>query len=264
MPAEQKVIDPDLSDFQVPMQPIPERVEAAIARGVEAGRDMPLESAGDMLTVPEGAKIDNVHRNSDGLLVVCCHTDMPNVLPNMWTWWFGWHMPSSARYRLWHPKDHVRSQINFDQAAADRHRSKYIGQASMVDEYIGGKMQKLTIAFQPPADFGLDQDEVDRQGVAICARTELRTPPMAAGRLIHLVRRTNAGSEMLSRFWLGNVNVEVPFVGTILDPILNTRSMRHVLATDQMGLALLRHCSEEMNHLARILPDLFGRFGAAE
>jgi hypothetical protein len=39
--------------------------------------------------------------------------------------------------------------------------------------------------------------------------------------------------------------------------VLNTPFLRRQLVPDSLGLALLRHCSEEMNHLARFLPQLY-------
>ena len=34
--------------------------------------------------------------------------------------------------------------------------------------------------------------------------------------------------------------------------------------TDNMGMELLVHCAQEMNHLAGILPEIYARFGPAE
>jgi hypothetical protein len=39
----------DFSEFKVPMLPIPERVEAAIARGVLKDRELPFSHAGRLL-----------------------------------------------------------------------------------------------------------------------------------------------------------------------------------------------------------------------
>ena len=256
-----------LSEFRVAMQDLPQRVQAAIDKGVETSdtpaTDMPCATAKDLLREPLLAKTDKVLRNSDGVLVVCCHTDMPNVTPDMWDWWFGWHMPSTERYKLWHPRDHVRSRVAFNENMAAKHGSAYIGQVSMVDEYIGGKLQKLSIAFDTPAAFGLDQAETDKQGVAICARTGLRGKAVEAGILIHLVRKTPQGSEMLSRFWLGEASFKVPIVGPLITAAMNTKTARKMMLPDHMGLALLQHCSEEMNHLASILPELFEKFAAS-
>jgi hypothetical protein len=89
-----------------------------------------------------------------------------------------------------------------------------------------------------------------------------RGTPINTGRLIHLIRRTDHGSEMLSRFWLGHLELAMPLVGMVLSPLLNTRQRRLRLLPDQTGLNLLRHCAMEMNHLASILPSLYQRFGS--
>ena len=40
--------------------------------------------------------------------------------------------------------------------------------------------------------------------------------------------------------------------------------MRKRLVADGGGFALLDHCSAEMSHLARILPELYAEFGPGE
>jgi hypothetical protein len=48
-----------------------------------------------------------------------------------------------------------------------------------------------------------------------------------------------------------------PWVQTLAASVLNTRAARQVLVPDRMAVNLLRHCAEEMNHLASILPGLY-------
>jgi len=99
----------NLDRYQLPMKPIPERVERAISVGVRSAPDVAFAGAGRLLQ-GDGLQ-DGVVRNRDGILVVACLTEMPNVTPAMWDWWFGWHLPSSERYRLWHPKAHVKATV---------------------------------------------------------------------------------------------------------------------------------------------------------
>jgi len=73
----------------------------------------------------------------------------------------------------------------------------------------------------------------------------LSGPGFAVGRLLYFVRRAAAGTEMLSRFWLG----EVATGSLVLDTLANTRFVRRLLP-EAAGVNLLRHRSEEMNHLA--------------
>ena len=248
----------DLSAFIRPMLPLPPRVERAIQNGV-ISKVGPRPDGPSATLAPDGDGLgDGVYRLADGRLVVSCLTQMLRVEPVMWDWWFGWHLRSSARYRLWHPQEHLIARIA-DPAPADAPlRSRYEGKVSFVDEHIGpGPVQKLAIAFEPPEAFGLSPQRVAELGTAICARTWLREPGTAVGRLMHLVRRTEGGSEMLSRFWLGDVDTG----NDLLNRFANTRWVRRRLLPDRSGLFLLRHCSAEMSHLAQFLPELHARFG---
>jgi DAPG hydrolase PhiG domain len=76
------------------------------------------------------------------------------------------------------------------------------------------------------------------------------------------MRKTANGTEMRSRFWLGDVD-ESPKgpIGRLLTPIMNTPFMRRRNIPDTLGRDLLLHCAEEMRHLAKILPELYKRFG---
>ena len=53
-------------------------------------------------------------RDSRGAVLVTCITEMTEVTPKMIDWWFGWHMPESERYQLWHPQDHISSKLKID------------------------------------------------------------------------------------------------------------------------------------------------------
>ncbi|MGI9603443.1 MAG: DAPG hydrolase family protein [Acidimicrobiales bacterium] len=253
----------DLEPFQRPMSAIPARVDEAIERGVQTGPTVTLADAPKLLDV--GGSGDGLEdcaiRNPDGQLVVACLTEMPGVSAAMWDWWFAWHSYTSERYRLWHPRDHVEASIEHDRRGSPRARDGWVGNTSYVDEYIGGKMQRLAIRFVEPETMGLDQSLVDEIGIAVCARTALRRERVAAGRLIHLVEDTVSGCRMHSRFYLGDGESEVPAVGPLITKVLNRHAVRQRLLPDAMGPALLRHCSEEMNHLATILPELYETFG---
>jgi len=46
-----------------------------------------------------------------------------------------------------------------------------------------------------------------------------------------------------------------------LGALIGRFAARFVPLTDNMGMELLVHCAQEMNHLAGILPDLYAAFG---
>jgi hypothetical protein len=251
-----------LAPYRLPMQPIPERLEGALAAGVRPG-DFPRSAAASLLAPGYVAVEDGVLRSANGMLIVCCRTDMPDVTADMIDWWFGWHLPQTERYQLWHPQAHIRSAVKEDRSALAGQRAAYVGNESFVDEYIGSTLQKLIIAFREPASMGLDPGRFASSGTgtAICARVSLRDRPVDTGWLLHQIRPTPYGSEMRSRFWLGDVCLRLPVIGRILTPLLNRPAVRRRAIPDQVGLDLLRHCAEEMNHLARFLPALYADMG---
>ncbi len=255
----------DLEPFRRPMQPIPDRVQQAIDRGARDGDVASVADPNVLLDAAGGGEgdglTDDVVRLADGQLVVACLTEMPGVHSAMWNWWFAWHSYTSERYRLWHPKDHVAASLAEDRRHVASIRDRWVGNTSYVDEYIGGQLQKLAIRFVEPASVGLDQHRLDEVGVAICARTVLRRERLAAGRLIHLVEDTADGARMHSRFLLGDAASELPVVGPLVSRLANTQRVRRSRLPDRVGVALLLHCAQEMNHLASILPELHARFG---
>jgi hypothetical protein len=74
--------------------------------------------------------------------------------------------------------------------------------------------------------------EVANIATAVCARGGQRLENVWTTHLIHLMQKTATGTEMRSR--------DIP---------------------DTLGRDLLLHCAEEMRHLAKILPELYKRFG---
>ncbi|RZV44706.1 MAG: hypothetical protein EX269_11295 [Acidimicrobiales bacterium] len=254
----------DLESFQRPMGEIPDRVQVALDQGVQPmAQTSCFDDPNQLLDVPGGGDglVDQVVRLPNGQLVIACLTEMPGVTAAMWDWWFSWHSYTSERYCLWHPKDHVASSIDEDRRHVSSIHDRWVGNTSYVDEYIGGDLQKLAIRFVEASSVGFDQARVDKIGVAICARTALRKERLVAGWLIHLVEDTDIGSRMHSRFLLGDTESEMPVVGPLITRISNTERVRRLRLTDQVGLALLLHCSQEMSHLATILAELHDRFG---
>lgn len=245
----------DLDPYRLPLQPAPQRVVAAAAAPLRSGGFPPITQAQAVLGAAQ-PPADGVQRAPDGRLLVTCTTDFPGATPAMLDWWFGWHLPSSERYRLWHPTAHVASRVQEDRSHLVGDRAAYVGNASHVDEYIGRRLMRLTIAFVPPADCGMQG--LDAAGAtAICARTTDRLLQGEGGGLVHLVLPVAGGAQMRSGFWLGEVTHAVPLVDAVLHGLLNSARMRQLLVTDRFARDLLLHCGEEMNHLARFLPRLY-------
>lgn len=248
----------DLKAYIIPMQPIPKRLEKTLSQGVVTD-EFPDSSEAQTVFKNWDHYADSVIRSNDGRVLVACNTVMPGVTPAMIDWWFGWHISSTEQYNLWHPQAHTYSKPKENREYLADDRAKYIGNVSYVNEYIGKSMKKLAIAFQNPEAFGLN-DVYANGGTAICARTADRLLGSEGGGIVHLIIPTKGGCQMRSAFWLGEINSHWPLIGILLKPILNTRAIRKIIINDRMALDLLRHCAEEMNHLARILPQLYNQY----
>jgi hypothetical protein len=182
-------------------------------------------------------------RLDDGQLHVAARTTMVGCKGAMIDWWFG-YLRTTEQYKWWHPTDHVWCEwVGKD--------GEYVGGTHHVHEYIGGELNKLKISFRDPSEY-LDVSRFSEAGVstAVCARTGLLGTPVWAGHLIHLVRDTDYGCEMRSRFWLGD-----------FDPpeIAATREQRIERMPDHLARGLLKHCHEEMSYLAAFLPELYAQ-----
>jgi hypothetical protein len=178
-------------------------------------------------------------------------------------WWFGWHGDETERYKLWHPQAHLFSQMRHPRAGLQglSDRDRYRGNTSYVDEYVGPAILRLAIRFQEPRSFGLDESAFERAGVqtAVCARVGFTDRPVEGGYLLHLIRETEDGCEMRSRFWLGEVHMRGLPGANPLDRLLGTRAALGLLLPKRLGRDLLIHCAEEMNHLASFLPRLYAQ-----
>ena len=250
------------ADFLNPkLSPLPDHIRDALDRGpVAEPRLPPVQAAAQSLFGAAPVLEDGFALTADGAMHVAARTDMPGVTPEMIDWWFGWHSDSPERYKLWHPNAHVYAAWSAPPPAGTRGRARYVGQTSIVDEYIGSNLIRAAIQFVQPRLLGLADASLDdpQQATIVCARTGLGDFPIDVGYLAHHVRRTPTGSEMRSRFWIGG-----PYAagrGSTLGAVM-ARGARLVMRPSEADArALLVHCAEEMQHLASFLPALFAKF----
>jgi len=183
-------------------------------------------------------------RLDDGQLHVAARTAMVACKGWMIDWWFG-YLRTTEQYKWWHPKDHVWCEW------VGSEPGEYVGGTHHVHEYIGGELAKLKISFREPSEY-LDTSRFSEAdvGTAVCARVGALDAPIWTGHLIHLVRDTDYGCEMRSRFWIGD-----------FDPpeLATTREQRIERVPDRLGQGLLKHCHEEMSYLAGFLPELYAK-----
>jgi hypothetical protein len=246
----------DLQPYRLPIAPVSVSARRVIDRGVQRQDFLGADRALDVLNEQRDAYPDGVRRADNGTALVLCTTDMPSVTPAMIDWWFGWHLPDSERYKLWHPRAHLKARVKEDRSHLSDDRARYLGNVSYVDEYIGKVLTRLAIAFHPPASFGVTGLDA-RGATAICARTSDRILRSEGGCLVHLVLPTARGCEMRSAFWLGEIESQLPLVGPWVSRLVNRASVRSRVIPDRFLLDLFEHCSEEMNHLAKFLPNLY-------
>ena len=245
--------------FDDDMAPLPEHVrEALLAGGVAPALLPAVERAAELQRDGYQPVETGFARAPDGSARIAVLTTMPGVAPRMWDWWFGWHGSEAQRYKLWHPRAHVRAAW----ADGGGDLARYVGRISNVVEYVGSERLRLSIRFVPPSALGFDEQRLAARGeVAICARGSLAGTPMETGWLVHHVRPIDGGAEMRSRFWIGGRNIHPRgMTGAAGDLIGRAAAFASRLAPLAAG-DLLVHCAQEMNHLAAILPALHAEFG---
>jgi hypothetical protein len=240
---------------------VPEHIRLALHRGPVAEALLPPIAAAPENLFGAAPVLENGFAlAADGAMHIAARTGLPAVTPAMIDWWFGWHSDSPERYKLWHPQAHVHADWLTPPAPGLRGRARYVGHTSIVDEYIGSTLIRAAIRFVPPKTLGFTHPSLDdpEQATIVCARTGLGDLPIEVGYLAHYVRRTAAGSEMHSRFWIGGPYAagRSGLVGAVLARVAPL-VMR---PTEADARALLVHCAEEMQHLATFLPELYAQF----
>ncbi|MEM9775274.1 MAG: hypothetical protein AAF902_11890 [Chloroflexota bacterium] len=242
----------DFQKYRNPnVRPASDEVQQAIADSPLDGRlFLKIEDARQMAAAGY-AEVENGYAfHPDGSATVSVLTDMPDVTPDMWHWWFGWHGDSDEKYKLWHPPAHIGARWGDGEIG----RVGYIGRDSHIQEYLGPSLEKGVIQFKSPTIVGLPEfDPETSDAVYIVARIGLPIP-IDFGWLIHEVRRTENGSEMRSRFWMGGNHIAArsAWTGWLVPIARRFRKIPESLVSD-----LLEHCAEEMSHLATFLPDLY-------
>lgn len=240
--------------FNEDLASIPATVSKAVSESpYPAGALAPLERVAELQQPGYTALENGFTMEADASLRVAALTAMPRVSPPMLDWWFGWHGSADNRYKLWHPKAH-RSARWQDGSADD---TRYIGRTSLIEEYIGKKMEKAAIRFVPPSELGLSAESKD-QAVYICARVGYAHYPIDFGWLVHQIRAVEGGAEMRSRFWMGGRHIQIRWQW--LPGFFSLLLQRAIKLPEQQGKDLLTHCAEEMKHLAGFLPDLYKQY----
>jgi len=247
------------------MKPLPAHVQDALLVGIEASElGMPITEANQLLEPGYLPLETGYTRLDNGQIFVAILHKMPGVNGKMIDWWFGWECQETQRYKLWHPRAHQvasSKKMNGDDPNL-LDREKYLHNPNYVTEYVGNESMALEITFYEPSDFFLDESRFKAANIstAICGKVGIQNTPVNFGLLIHLIRETEDGCEMRSRFWLGRVEIEGLPTGGSLNRIANTKLVAKHAAPNQLGRDMVVHCAMEMNHLASFLPDLYADY----
>ena len=236
-------------------------VHAALMHGIEASAlGLSIYDVNQLLE-PGYLPLENGYtRLDDGQVFAAVLTKMPGVNGRMIDWWFGWHYLESQRYKLWHPRCHVANRaekmISDDPGLSDR--EKYLNNPNFVTEYVGSKQQEIIITFNDPSVY-FDTSRFSEANVStvLCGTVGFQKLPLNFGVLIHMIRETEEGCEMRSRFWLGKAVLRGAAANGVLNRIAGSRLIAKLALPDSMGRDMVVHCAMEMNHLAGFLPDLY-------
>jgi len=193
-----------------------------------------------------------VRRLPNGIYEVSALTPMPGVTPEMVRWWFADYMQTTEHYQRWYPGAHIWMDWE------NKTPGEYVGASHLVYEYIGDDLQKLRIQFVPPEEI-LGDVSLGEDDVAVCAKPGLLEQPLNGGQMCHIIRATEDGAEMRSRFWLGMVakRDDNEQVASIEGLVANTYLARRLGVSGQAATDLMKHCAEEMRILAGFLSALY-------
>jgi hypothetical protein len=250
--------------WQPEMRPLQPQVAQAAMHGSEAGElGFPMSEA-DQLLEPGDLALENGFTTlPDGKIFVAVKTDMPRVTGAMFEWWMGWHYMEDQRYKLWHPRAHIANGTaemrGDDPGLSDR--EKYMT-THRVTEYIGDRLEAITITFSDPTDIFSNAHPLDANGTTamVCGRVGLQRAPVTLGHLIHQIRATKGGSELRSRFWLGQPKFDALGPRNPINRLLGSNALSKWLVGAHLGRDMLVHCGMEMHHLAGFLPDLYADY----
>ena len=193
-----------------------------------------------------------VRRLRDGTVEVSSLVNMPDVTSNMFRWWFSDYLQTTEHYKMWHPEDHVWMDWEHKKTG------EIVGSHHLVHEYIGGQMSKLRIQFAWPQEI-LGFDPSDENTVVICAQVGELDSSLNIAEMCHVARNMPWGAELRSRFWLGVVSDReaADWQNFLLSFFSNNPISRRFTVSEAEGLALQKHCIEEMSYLADILPVIY-------
>ncbi|BBF41429.1 hypothetical protein lbkm_0103 [Lachnospiraceae bacterium KM106-2] len=177
-------------------------------------------------------------------------TFMPNVTPEMFYWWFGWHsITSDLRYKIWDPEDHYYARADKPEYVLDPKipvSEKTWGVTHDILEDIGMGPDPLKIAFKKPSEFGYDMKKLGTKGCAalVCGVGTSSAPAFMS----HKCREVEGGIMFESRFWMGYGYQNGQLIKLVPEGVSIPK---------EAPMALFGHNIKEFTNLAAILPSLY-------
>lgn len=191
---------------------------------------------------------------------------MPGVTTEVFRWWFTWHPLEHERYTLWFPHAHIANSVADPSRLADTsltYEERLYGNPNRVRELVGSNELDINIRFMAPEELGFDPKRLAAAGFTASASGLVGHgdhPDAVMSMMVHLARDTNAGLELISRYWIGGHPALRRFPGSehTLDGLKAAGFNEAIVLGAAYELAL--HDTLEFNHLAKILPLLHARF----
>jgi putative transposase len=141
---------------------------------------------------------------SDGNYCIASYKQIPGFKSKWVDWLYSYYCRDTNTYISTAPKIHVQGEWD------DKWKpGRIIGASHNVKEYLAGEILNLRIQYIDPAKyFEKSALRAANIGVVICADSFLGDGTLH-GRFIHVVRDTDLGCEMRSRYWIYNCSEDV-------------------------------------------------------
>lgn len=188
--------------------------------------------------------------NGDWLVSMIC--PMPGITTGMLRWWFWWHPQETLRYQVWYPGAHIGIRYAEKDRAFFRQETvpPFQPNSQRPVERIGGMKMPLQIDFVTPETFGFSRRAMEENDIPliVCGHVSAFRGLVKHTEMAHILRRTEDGLTMISRFWMGK---------TLKNPLL-----RKAILTDETARGMAEHCCVEYRNLVEILPELYRKYGS--
>ncbi len=256
--------------FHRPLARIADDVMQALQSGpMDSAHALSIERKNDLLEPGYHGRETGYCHMPDNSCYVAVLTRMPGVSAEMLNWWFWWHALEDLRYKIWYPGSHVANHVK--DPARLRNQSlplpeRFYHNPHYPVEDVGIGMDTLCIDFMPPEEFGFDVSRFAQAGIvtALCTRVGSVAKHALHTDMCHVVRATEGGVEMRSRFWIGRSLRFTPFSErSPVQRLINTKFIRRLVVPRDTPSRMAHHCAQEYANLAAILPELYRDYGGA-